>query len=843
MLADNIYGPRAGYSKYNHGSLHFEQIYFNEILNESQVSEFTIKSTSFWSTIQENELAKNKYDLIVCSSDFFLDDGNEFLPIKEKHKIFSKKQLEDFETFILAEDCSEETLRFLSIFNLLKKGVNSKFLMIDFEYLFTYGRDFPNFYAESSWEDPFSSCRAFKHKNINCFIDTLYGSIILLNPDNSKNEKILNYQFEQMSYRDLTYFQHIYKYRKDFEIDNPLLSDEFQSFFNDQSGPSVPDEFDKSSWFILCADHFQNHKLHNHHKIDEVNQKIKSKINQEIQNSNIISHRNTHINYEYLDKRLNIKENIIPEFLTSIINDKISNSIFESDNLNFLICSEKFVRILADINHGPIRSFVTRFKNHAQVSNDIKFYNALENRHYLEFDDHISYDSIEEPIGETVFKDDDFLESMLLNSAIDQIYQLIYINSNNYEFKLDEKTIKKIILNGLNKLDQQGDLILRFNNTEDLNILQILIEKFSSNIKLVMVFNSKEYSSEEEALDNLSNLKHNYIAIFGKKNQFSGPMIRFITEDDGNEIYYEYKKSFDELDHERKSEDKNKLDYIIKGVENIKYDQNKNSKNTFQLLGDIKKGQNQNFNKIHKSLDGVSLILKDFYKHILVIKNDDNLEYEMKIEKTNKEFDKLEQNTEFDYSNHFEDIWVDLEDKSRVFISNSALIHDTFVKHNVEDFSPCILLHCRSLEIELLSKIFRKFCAEVNKMETEKIDECLAWDANGLGSKTKKEFETTEAKIRELLKKKKTTLGTMYKIINHLPGDKKEPSQLFKMMDVLQILLDQFGSVPENLSKDLEKLVNEFRNPSAHEHMFSKEQYEEFYSFFKDLIIRVIKCI
>ena len=128
-------------------------------------------------------------------------------------------------------------------------------------------------------------------------------------------------------------------------------------------------------------------------------------------------------------------------------------------------------------------------------------------------------------------------------------------------------------------------------------------------------------------------------------------------------------------------------------------------------------------------------------------------------------------------------------------------------------------------------------------METEKIDQCLAWDANGLSSKRKKEFETTEAKIRELLKKKKTTLGTMYKIINHLPGDKKEPSQLFKMMDVLQILLDQFSSVPENLSKDLEKLVNEFRNPSAHEHMFSKEQYEEFYSFFKDLFIRVIKCI
>ena len=141
VLVDNIYGPRAGYSKYNHGSLHFEQKYFHEILNESEVSEITIKSKSFWSSIQENEWAKNKYDLIVCSSDFFLNDGNEFLAIEEKDKIFSKKQLEDFETFILAEDCSEETLRFLSIFNLLKKGVNSKFLMIDFNYIFTYGRN------------------------------------------------------------------------------------------------------------------------------------------------------------------------------------------------------------------------------------------------------------------------------------------------------------------------------------------------------------------------------------------------------------------------------------------------------------------------------------------------------------------------------------------------------------------------------------------------------------------------------------------------------------------------------------------------------------------------------
>ena len=173
--------------------------------------------------------------------------------------------------------------------------------------------------------------------------------------------------------------------------------------------------------------------------------------------------------------------------------------------------------------------------------------------------------------------------------------------------------------------------------------------------------------------------------------------------------------------------------------------------------------------------------------------------------------------------------------------------------HNIkisgfEDFSPFVLYYCRALENELLKKIFLSFHDHVNKMSEKKIKSLFIWNKDGLNEKKLKEYQVffNYFKTNIIKKREKYTLGDMRLILNLLPNLKnKKGSTRFSISPLLKefysFIIKEFGGFDPETVKQLENIIINYRNKSAHVGIIEEKNALVFYEDFKLLMNKLIK--
>tara|TARA_X000000368_G_C23051590_1_gene721670 strand:+ start:2249 stop:3850 length:1602 start_codon:yes stop_codon:yes gene_type:complete len=185
--------------------------------------------------------------------------------------------------------------------------------------------------------------------------------------------------------------------------------------------------------------------------------------------------------------------------------------------------------------------------------------------------------------------------------------------------------------------------------------------------------------------------------------------------------------------------------------------------------------------------------------------------------------------------------WEKLEIKSRLFMPTSEFLFDMINKSDFRDYSPFILYYCRTLEFELLNKIFLKFHDYINRKYDDK-SVLFDYDKQNLNTRIINSIEKgplTIFRSNIIYNKENYTLGVMRFLLDLLPtnNDYKIKSKRYELLLSLQeldkFINNEIGSIESKIISDINKLINEYRNPSAHTGVIEKEKAEEFYKEFK----------
>jgi len=185
--------------------------------------------------------------------------------------------------------------------------------------------------------------------------------------------------------------------------------------------------------------------------------------------------------------------------------------------------------------------------------------------------------------------------------------------------------------------------------------------------------------------------------------------------------------------------------------------------------------------------------------------------------------------------------WEKLEIKSRLFMPTSEFLFDMINKSDFKDYSPFILYYCRTLEFELLNKIFLKFHDYINRKYDDK-SVLFDYDKQNLNTRIINSIEKgplTIFRSNIINNKENYTLGVMRFLLDLLPtnNDYKIKSKRYELLMSLKeldkFINNEIGSIESEIIADINKLINEYRNPSAHTGVIEKDKAEEFYKEFK----------
>ena len=157
-----------------------------------------------------------------------------------------------------------------------------------------------------------------------------------------------------------------------------------------------------------------------------------------------------------------------------------------------------------------------------------------------------------------------------------------------------------------------------------------------------------------------------------------------------------------------------------------------------------------------------------------------------------------------------------LEKQSFSFLLSAEYIHDTLIKQMSEDFSPYVLQLSRSVESELLLKVFSPFSNFV-RGNNPNVENDYREDLN---------HSSTKLFAQLVINNRNTyTLGSMNHILSSISDDYLvERSKI--MNDFYYFLIDNYSGdlyKPDFLS-DLNELLNKYRNRSAHISTVSREK-------------------
>lgn len=166
--------------------------------------------------------------------------------------------------------------------------------------------------------------------------------------------------------------------------------------------------------------------------------------------------------------------------------------------------------------------------------------------------------------------------------------------------------------------------------------------------------------------------------------------------------------------------------------------------------------------------------------------------------------------------------WDDLDPLSQEFLPFAEYLYDKLAKMEDADFSPVILQYCRSLENELLQKLFVGFCLYLYEKE-KNLKVFLAADFQ---NENTKRFAQPIYERRNKPKDIQFTLGAMRLVLVLAKREEiVETSPLLKEFRyyLKHAFREQFILTDEYI-KQLQKIVDEYRNKCAHPYKLGKEK-------------------
>jgi hypothetical protein len=413
------------------------------------------------------------------------------------------------------------------------------------------------------------------------------------------------------------------------------------------------------------------------------------------------------------------------------------------------------------------------------------------------------------------------------------------------------------------------------------NIHSIIKNEHSWESRLHLLIEKKFLKIEESYTDSNLYLDFNKYndqmhKVFGLNNQTRSYVLNNLAEG--------FNAFIAKLDRDITSEEQYKIDQVLEGKDITKAQEllssltidNEGKKSEYQLLLDYHKRMDKrmedkilSINKTVKDIKKETSLIKDIKDDTTVIKemlgkmmnqikeikslakgNNESIEKSI-----NKIFKIVEENSNINdivITNYIPrikrwfDFWDLLEKDSKLFMPRSEYLYDSIESSDFDDYSPFVLYYSRVLEVELFQKIFKKFGISIRE-KYDDVSSLFEYDEN-ISKKTKEDIDSGMINsFKNKLQKNdsKYNLGDMRLILDLLP-DSKNPNgskryQAINALKELNIFInDEIGGIPKELITKIQKLISEYRNPSAHVGIINKKEAKTFFENYKNLMNELI---
>jgi type I restriction-modification system DNA methylase subunit len=181
------------------------------------------------------------------------------------------------------------------------------------------------------------------------------------------------------------------------------------------------------------------------------------------------------------------------------------------------------------------------------------------------------------------------------------------------------------------------------------------------------------------------------------------------------------------------------------------------------------------------------------------------------------------------------DLWELLDLQSQKFLPIAEFIFDELSKLKGADYAPFVVQYCRTLENEILKKLFENY--HRNGLEGVDRVELVKCDLENIKTKT----------FASMVKKDKQTytLGEMNFIMSLLKqgGNTLVESPLLQHFRTFTISYFDQKIVEAEFLKDVNKLTNEFRNKAAHPYSISIELAKECQALLRKSLNVFLECV
>lgn len=619
------------------------------------------------------------------------------------------------------------------------------------------------------------------------------SSILILNRTESEQTLIYNFQIEKsIIYFDFVYSNKALKYWINF---NPIfLSDElitqhveWASYFllNNHlslNSQNVNENDHSDYWYDLniidLGKDFWDSNLYGYFDFD---------------NSRYSNRNELNLFHEYFNNLVHLKN--ISSQKKSILTSYFSSNYFNENNI---ILKNTFIKLKSKLNINDFDFSLIFFENYKEIC-----FSFLEELNFKDdFEESFTYLSENQFNVIAVDYENDFVnknEAVLSNL-------LLSLTDSNKEAEFDI-----FILVNIDILSSEKYENFRKEFTHYLYSLVKVGNEFMLWFKGNFV--DKVFISFDDIKDpRLLKLKYNNIFNFSTKQD------------------HFYKNWIDTNNLSNITNDE-KIDKLLKGQEEIKLDTTQIKSDTTEIKANIKSMMSEvreikslTEDNIESIDNSISLILDS------VEKNYDFNDIDKYINKVTQWFN----------------YWDKIENNTKTFMPGSELLYDNIKNSVFEDFSPFILYYCRALENELLNKIFLKFHTYFNSIPIEKQEILFNWNKDGLSEKKLKQYKQTFDGLNSNIKNNKHTLGSMRFILSIIPNAKKKNgSERYQRSPLLKefyiFTKKEFGDFDPKTVKQLENIITNYRNKSAHVDIINEENALVFYEDLKELMNKLIE--
>lgn len=228
--------------------------------------------------------------------------------------------------------------------------------------------------------------------------------------------------------------------------------------------------------------------------------------------------------------------------------------------------------------------------------------------------------------------------------------------------------------------------------------------------------------------------------------------------------------------------------------------------------------------KINESL----ITLSNEIKGIKDTRRDEEEKLKLIYMKIDKKIDILKEDIRADLSD-YEEILKDLienyeklDDLSKQFLPLAEYLYDKISGINNADFSPVILQYCRSIENEILKKIFIQFTISLS--DSDKIDELIIAETENNQVRSLIKY-LNKYKLTKDLNEIKYTLGDMHFILNLIAKGSKSVGKSPLLQELKAFISANYKEdlILEEFINNLE-VIKDNRNRCAHPHNLNEDE-------------------